>query len=155
MKVTFFHLCDYAILSSDRKLSVMGIWSRINARKLPYVLPQVFLAFEIELNYAELGRPLKIEVKGVDADGKPSFGAEMEMTFGSAQAKPGDKPRIGQVIKLHGLQFVRDGAYDINVFINGNLVHQEGFEVRLLPQKPPPPPPGTPSPPPGTPPAAP
>lgn len=139
MKITFAHLCDYAMLSREGKLSVMGIFSGIRPGQLPYVHPQAYLAFEIELSYAEVNRPVSVELQCIDADGNKSFQATSQLTFKSKAGppKPGDKPKLGQVLGIQNLQFTRACRYDINIFLNGNLSHQIEFEIQAPPQIPP------------------
>lgn len=131
MQITFAHLCDYASVSLDGKLSVMGIFSQINGQQIPLTHPQAYLAFQIDLNYAEIGRPLEIEIQIVDQDGKSLFGAKGSAAFqpGGPAPKPGKNGQIGQIIAFNNLTFASAGTYDINVFLNGNLSKQLSFEV--------------------------
>jgi hypothetical protein len=43
MEVTVAVLADYANVSQDGKLNIMGIFQEINATSLPFVLPQMYL----------------------------------------------------------------------------------------------------------------
>lgn len=138
MKINFAHLCDYAMLSREGKLSVMGIFTGLRPPKLPYAHPQFFLAFQMEFSYAEAGRPVKVEIHAVDADGNRllTLGNEFTIQSKTGQFKPGDRPQSGQVIAIHGLQFTRAGRHDFNIFLNGNLAHTLEFEVAPRPQPP-------------------
>jgi hypothetical protein len=126
--VPFVHICDYASVSLEGKLSVMGIFNRILATAVPIVHGMMYLAFEVELNYAEGNRPFKIEFQLVDADGNKLVGAE---SSGLAQGtfKIGDKPHFPQVIGLGGLIFPKLGVYSFNIFLNGELKGQAAFDV--------------------------
>src|SRR5690349_12260305 len=104
MEVTFAHLCDYATVSREGKLSIMGIFSQINAPKVPIVHPQMFLAFEFSFDYAEVGREFTYEIQIVDEDGHKIWGIE---TGGAIQSqtpvKPGEIPSVGQIVAIQNL----------------------------------------------------
>jgi len=117
-------------VSQDGKLSVMGIFSQINAPQVPFVHPQAFLAFEVEFDYAEVGSEFNVEVQIVDEDGKRVWGMK---GAGSVRTqtppKPGDRPTIGQILLIQNLRFERFGSNDINVFTNG--VHSRRIQLRV------------------------
>jgi len=131
MQINFAHLCDYATISRENKLSVLGIFSVINVQQIPYVHSQAYLAFEVELNYAEMGRPFTIELKCVDADGNSVFEVKGQAIAApkSGPPKPGERPRIAQALGIQNIALNRTGAYDINIFLNGKLEKQISFEV--------------------------
>ena len=145
MQINYAHLCDYALLSKDGKLSILGIFDRIQPAQLPFALPQSFLAFEIELNYAEVGKEFEAKIECVDADGNPLFGAQSKIQVNPASGKRpkvGDNPRLPQVIGLTNLVVNRVGEHNINFWLQGKLSHQLRFEVVRAEQTPPPPLPG-------------
>lgn len=131
MDVRFAHLCDYASISREGKLSVMGIFSNINVGELPARHPFMCLAFELELSYAEFGRKHTVEIKGVDADGGNQFlTMKGEMVINAPeQPRRGERPRIGQIMQLHNMQFKRTGAHDIHIFVNGDLKQTVTFLI--------------------------
>lgn len=133
MEVSFAHLCDYAAVSQDRKLSVMGIFTAINAPQVPVVHPQMYLAFELELDYAEVGRDFTLEIQIVDEDGHAVWGIK---AGGNVQApttpKPGEKTNIGQIFAIQNLKFDKYGPYDVNIFINGRPSKRLEFKVTRL-----------------------
>lgn len=132
MKVSFALLCDYALLSSDMKLSALGFFSRIRTAQFPAIHPRAFLVFEIELDYTEVGKDFTVKVECVDADGAPILQARTQIrTEGSG--KPGDRPRIPQFLQLPPLTFKKAGAYDINIFAGGDLSpYHLTFDVVLI-----------------------
>ncbi len=139
MEVTFAHLADYASVSKEGKLSVMGIFENINVPDLPYVHPQMVLAFRIRLNYAEVGNEIPLRIECVDADGNRVFEAKATFQFGTAegrQARPGDQPALNQILGINGAKFTRTGTHNVNIFINDQLMAQIEFEVKRQPQQP-------------------
>ena len=130
MDVTFAHLCDYASISREGKLSVMGIFSQINAAAVPLVHPQAYLAFELEANYAEVGKPFTIDIEIVDEDGAGAVRVHADGVIQTpAPAKPGEKPRIFQFLTFNNLKLNKFGTYNINLFINQRLARQLEFRT--------------------------
>ena len=128
MKVTFAHLCEYAMMSADRKLSVIGIFSSIRLRSLPGVHPQMFLAFEVEMNSAELGKPFTIVVECTDADGAKIFSTKGAGTS-EGRVPFGENPRFAQFLAFRNTKFTRSGDHGINIWLNDRLEFQYKFQV--------------------------
>lgn len=131
MKLAFMHVCDYASLSREGKLSVMGIFQNISAPNVPVTHPMMYLAFGIEVNKAEFGRPIKMEIELVDNDGKKLIRAEAQIGF-AGQAPPGRSAVIPQLMGLGGTQFARFGDYSFHIFLNDNHVGECPFSVTLI-----------------------
>ncbi len=131
MEITFAHLCDYATVSREGKLSVLGIFSQIHAAQVPLVHAQAFLAYELKINYAEVGRPVVLDIQIVDEDGKKLLGARVNGAVQSGTpVKPGETPLIEQILGIHNLTFPRFGVYNVNFFLNERLAKQ--LEFRLV-----------------------
>ncbi|MGB3906069.1 MAG: hypothetical protein WBB22_14235, partial [Anaerolineae bacterium] len=69
MKMTLALLADYANVSQEGKLNIMGIFDRIFTRAFPTAHPEMRLVMRFEFGAAELGRERRLEVKTLDADG--------------------------------------------------------------------------------------
>lgn len=133
MKVTFAHLCDYALVSADRKLAVIGIFNRIFAQRLPHIHPQIFLAFEIDLDYTEATGSFDVRIECVDADGTAVFKIGSRITVAAQSTpKPGEPFRAPQVVRLNQVTFGRAGKHDINIFLNNRVEHRIEFEVAVI-----------------------
>src|SRR5437870_1213864 len=103
MKVNFAHLCDYAIVSQEGKLSVLGIFDNVHAGQLPAIHQKMVLAFQIVPHPSEVGNSFEVCVQCVDQDGGKLF--ELKGTMKTAIApgatmKPGDRPRFSQVMEI-------------------------------------------------------
>ncbi|MDZ4864660.1 MAG: hypothetical protein SGJ01_14600 [Gemmatimonadota bacterium] len=133
MDVTFAHLCDYATVSQDGKLSVMGIFGAINTPQVPAVHPQMYLAFELAFDYTEIGRDFTAGVQIVDEDGKIIWDLK---GGGSIQSplppKPGDTPTAGQIFVIQGLKFDKFGSYDVNIFANGRPAKRIALKLNRM-----------------------
>ena len=139
MRVTFAHLCDYALISKEGKLSILGMFSGMQLSQIPAVQPMMYLAFEIELSPAELNRDFSIRIECTDEDGNRVFqsGAKARV---DAKPKPGKRPRFAQVITIRMMQVRRVGPHSIHFWLNEHLdeSHTVVFDVELIGQQPPP-----------------
>jgi hypothetical protein len=130
MRTTFVHVCDHAMLSKEGKLSVIGIFNRIGMQSLDRPFHGFYIAFEIEVNYAEVGQKFPMKIELMDDRGGKLFAAEAELTV-EGERRPGDNPRFSQIIPVRGLKFTRTGPHHLSVFLNGVLqdAHQLTLEV--------------------------
>ena len=133
MRITFAHVCDYASVSREGKLSVNGIFDRVNAPSVPVVHPMMYLAFEFEATAAELGRDFTLEIKLATEDGKDIM--KTEVTAAIQAPPPGAQAplsaKIPQVMALAGVPLPRFGRYGFYLWINGDLKREASFEVTL------------------------
>ena len=140
MNIRFAHICDYATVSREGKLSVLGIFTNINAAKFPATHPQMYLAFDLEMKAVEADREIALEIHLVDADGEKLFELKGTVQFkgpAGVKAKPGVSVRTSQIMAMNGLTFKRPGAHEINIFLNGSLAYTVSFNItRLKPPAP-------------------
>jgi hypothetical protein len=139
VKISFVHICDYANVSKDGKLSVMGIFDSISPPALPHKHPAMYLAFEIAIVPAELGRSQKLTIKLVNADGKTQIELSAELTVQAQREVPGGTTlKIPQVSALYGVQLAKAGQYSFDIFINGHHSGSAAFDVVARPKQNPP-----------------
>lgn len=130
MRVTFAHLCDYATISREGKLSVLGIFSNINTTSLPMIHPMLFVVFEIEMSAGELNRDIHAVVEAVDEDGKSIAKAEGSFRVAlTGKPTPGERPRVPQVLPMPGLRFEKEGLFSWSIWLN--KVHQTDIPFRV------------------------
>jgi hypothetical protein len=128
VNVNFAHLCDYASVSREGKLSVMGIFDRITVAVVPSMHPMLYLAFQLELFPAELGRPFKVAIRVVDADGNAVLETDADAKI-DGQAKPGEMARSPQVVGFASLPLRKAGRHSIDIFLNGDHKANTTFDV--------------------------
>jgi hypothetical protein len=119
MEVTLAVLADYANVTAEGKLNILGIFGVINPPQLPYRHPQMHLVFTMKASAGEMGRKFKLEVKFIDADGKQIFNASAGDPLEVPQGQPGGRPiLLNHILGLNGLPFTKAGDYQFEVLID-------------------------------------
>ena len=109
MEIKFAHICDYALVADNGKLSVLGIFNQLRApAPFPFPHPALYIAYEIGLEPAEVGRPIKVKIEIQDEDGGEILSMEGGLKT-EGKAKIGDTPAARQVIGLNQLVFSKAG----------------------------------------------
>lgn len=85
MKVTLAVLADYANITREGKLNILGMFDVIHAQNFPMTHPQMQLVMRFEADIAEAGKTKKLEIKLMDADGKTLFVLNGSFTLGSRE----------------------------------------------------------------------
>lgn len=119
MEVALALLADYANVSREGKLNILGIFDRINAQSIPAVHPQMQLIMTIEADRVESNRGHKVDVELIDEDGTKLFSIGGTLKFSSPP--PGERIRINHIIQLNNLKFDRFGKYDFKILINNEV----------------------------------
>src|SRR6266542_1571044 len=94
MQVHLALLADYANLSIDGKLNIMGIFNRVYARSLPAIHPETRLVLVLKYEPAERGRPHRLEVQLLDPDGRELLGLASSLALSADAPIGADMPQI-------------------------------------------------------------
>jgi hypothetical protein len=73
MQVKLALLADYANVTAEGKLNILGIFYRINVMEMPAVHPQMHFILRLEAHSAERDRPQAVEIRLHDPDGQTVF----------------------------------------------------------------------------------
>jgi Family of unknown function (DUF6941) len=118
MDVNLAVLADYANVSQDGKLNIMGIFQEVNPPFLPFPLPQMYLIVSFVAGPAEFDSVKDVRIALLDNDG-----SEMLALGGQVQVPrppmPGRRAFINQVIGLNGVSFEHPGGYEFSILIGG------------------------------------
>lgn len=135
MDVTLALLADYANVTREGKLNVMGVFSLINAPALPWVHPQMQLVLELEAGPAEWDTQKDIEIKLLDAD------ANSILTAGGSikvpRGKSGRPVRIHSIMTFGNVKFDAEGDYIFAILIGGETKKHVGLTVNYVRKTPP------------------
>ena len=127
-------LADYANVTRDGKLNLMGVFNIINAQVLPWVHPQMQLVLQFEVGPADWETEKGIEVKIVDADGNPVSAIQGNVKVARLQ---GDKPlQINSIMSINNLKFSKDGDYFFVIRLDGQIEREIPLRVNYAPAPP-------------------
>jgi len=115
MEIQLGLICDYANVSSEGKLNVMGIFDRIRASAFPAVHPLMQLVLVFSASAAEKGRDKQIQVRLLDEDGESLMDVGGHVTVPDT---PGPTVQLQHIYALQMLQFNGPGSYAFHVLIN-------------------------------------
>jgi hypothetical protein len=112
-------LADYANVSQDGKLNIMGIFQEINPPFLPFPMPQMYLVLSFSAGPAEFDTVRDIRIPLLHTDGQELLSMETQMTVPRPN-RPGSRAYINQAVGLAGVVFERPGAYAFSVLVGND-----------------------------------
>lgn len=130
MEVSLLRVADYALVSNDGKLSVIGLFDNINAHAFPVVHPSMTLVVEFRARSSEFNREFPVEIQLVDEDGQTVFGANINLNVSGPPGLP--VVNVPQIFNLQMAKFDRPGVYEFSVFVNNDLKASYPFTVIQL-----------------------
>lgn len=119
MRVTLAVLADYANISQEGKLNILGIFDRVQVGELPASLPQMHLVLRLDAHAAERDRAHAVEIRLHDPDGQPVFEIKGEVTPRGGQ--PGLPVITNQILGLNNLRLKTTGGFNFVVFVDNDL----------------------------------
>ena len=127
MRVLLSKFCEYACKLENGRHNMIGIFDDVRVPSFPIDHPGFFLCIQFEFESNESGRPMQIETRLLDEDGKQLFKAEMN---GNIPQSPG----VGAVkmfvqIGVPPTRFEHGGDYRLDVLFNGTSVGEERLPV--------------------------
>jgi hypothetical protein len=116
MDVRLAVLADYANVSQDGKLNIMGIFEEINASYLPYVLPQMYLVMSLTAGPAEFDTVRALRVLLLRSDGQRllELGGQLQIP---QPTREGSRAYMNEAIGLAGISFPQAGDYAFHILV--------------------------------------
>ena len=119
MDVTLAVLADFASITREGKLNILGVFGEINPPRLPFVLPSMVLVMAYSAGPAEFGLQRKARIVLTDADGKQVLGVEQDLSIPRAR-RAGAKVQMNQILGLAGVRFEQSGDYQFSVLVDND-----------------------------------
>jgi hypothetical protein len=116
MKIDLFLTADYANITGDGKLNVMGIFREIHASTFPARHSSMHLVLRLTAELGEYGVTRDLFIKLLTADGSEvmSFSGKINVPMG----KGGIIPQVNVIIELKDLVFPQPGSYQFIVLVD-------------------------------------
>lgn len=110
MRLRLAVAADYANLSSEGKLNIMGVFHEVAPSAFPAVLSQGFIVLEWEAGVAEAGKQRELRLAFVDPDGteKIALGISIEVP---KPGRPGSPALFNQIVNVAGTPLERSGEH--------------------------------------------
>lgn len=112
MQLTLALLADYASISREGKLNIMGIFEQIFALKFPAVHATMQLVLRIEATPFEAGTHTA-RVAFIDADAREQFAVPGSLVIPESRA--GENTTTNQLFVFNGIVLPKPGSYEFVV----------------------------------------
>ena len=134
VEVTLALLADYANVTKDGKLNLMGVFTIINAPALPWVHPQMQLVLQFEVGTADWDTEKGIEVQLLDAGGNQLSDIRGNVKVTRPQvARP---LQFNSIMSINNLKFSNEGDYVFLVRLDGEIKREIPLRVNYVPAPP-------------------
>jgi hypothetical protein len=128
MQVKLAILADYANVTAEGKLNILGIFDRITVREIPVVHPQMHLILRLEAHPAERNRSHAVEIRLYDPDGETVFDVNGDIV---PHGQGGLTIATNQILTLNNLQLNKSGGYTFVVLVNNDVKSEIPLGVEL------------------------
>ena len=134
MDVTLAVLADYANVSQDGKLNILGVFQEVNATELPAVVAQMYLVIAFEAGAAEFETEKQIRIALLETDGSEVMSMEGPMWV-ERPGRHGSRAYLNQIVTLQGLTLPRSGDYAFHILVNGEEKRAVLLRVNEVPSE--------------------
>jgi len=118
LEVTLAVAADYANITNDGKLNIMGIFEEVNPTGFPTLLQQMFLVISFEAGPAEFGAQKVVHIAFMDDDGNRKVTLDVPVVV-PRPVRPGSRAYFSQVIGLGGLPIEAPGDHQFAILVGG------------------------------------
>jgi hypothetical protein len=133
MELSLLLAAEYANVTKDDKLNVMGIFANVYAMKFPVVYPTMFLITQLSATPAEYGREFKLSIKLLDEDAAKQL-VNVSVKARVPRGRLGQTVNLNQVLRLVNVRFERPGVYEFSVLVDQDVKGTLALPVHLHPK---------------------
>ncbi len=119
MEVKLAVLADFASISREGKLNIMGIFDEMNPPSLPAGLPIFYIVVSYSTGPVEFETEKKLEIALQSEDGNILLKIEQEAHI-PRPPRPGTRGTVNVVRALVGLGFEKAGTYEFVMSVDGH-----------------------------------
>jgi hypothetical protein len=135
MKTLLFLTADYANLTQENKVNILGIFNQVFASKFPTLVPQYHLIAKVGLEAGEEPKNRKLTLYLVGEDANVAKVKIFEETFSFPERVGGLDPEHAIIMALQGMVFPKQGTYQFLMHIDDRW--QASLSLYLREQAPP------------------
>lgn len=118
MEATLAVAADYANVSNDGKLNIMGIFQEFFPVTFPAAGQPMFLVLSLSAGPAEVGSQKDVRVAFVDPEGDQNLVLDFQVPVPDPP-RPGTPSIVHQILGLQGLPLFRPGHHAFYVLVSG------------------------------------
>lgn len=133
MEVKFAVLADYANITREGKLNVLGIFDVINTPAFPVVLPSFNVVVSYSAGAAEFDSDKDIEIVLCDEDGNILFKAKQKLHI-KRPDRAGTLFMTNQIAAIIGFPFKKAGDYQFSILVNSEEKKSISLRVNEIKQ---------------------
>jgi hypothetical protein len=116
MKELLFLAADYANITGDGKLNVMGIFNDIYSFNFPARHSSMHLVVRLGAELGEYGQTRSFTVKLLDEDGNQVM--DVSGQFQIPKGERGRKPEVNIILELKDVVFPKPGTYQFVILVD-------------------------------------
>jgi hypothetical protein len=130
MQLPIALLADYANITGDGKLNVMGLFTDINAPRFPARHAGMFLVLKFSLELGEVQLENELTVRLEDEDGQRVGELVTPLVF--AQNERGDRLDHNHIIHFRDIIIPRPGRYQFSVYVNAEILGTVPLRANII-----------------------
>ena len=135
MRLILLLAADYANVTGDGKLNVMGVFNEVKAANFPARHPSMHLVVKLGAELGEYGQTRQLTVHLHDPDGNGIMTVSGEIQIPSPQGGP--RPEVNAILGLRDIVFPKPGPYQFVVLVDKDHKGDLGINVtKVEPPKP-------------------
>ena len=127
MQLRYALIADFANVTQDGKLNVVGVMDRIFSPQFPAVHRVMFLVMSMESDHEDEQQSRAIDVQLIDPDAQVLSRLQGQIEFGSG------KQILNQIHVFQDILFQGPGSYQFNIFFDDQHIKTLDLELVLLP----------------------
>jgi hypothetical protein len=116
-------LAEYAGVSSDNRLNILGIFEDINPRTFPATVPHIYAVLSCEADLTEYGKKFPVRVALLDTDSDDNEILALEGLVEVPRPSPqSEMVTVNQIVGLTSVQFDHPGNYRFSFSVKGEEI---------------------------------
>lgn len=130
MRLRYAMVADFANVTNDGKLNVMGVTDRLFAYQFPAVHRELYVIDSLETDNEDDGTRQEVAVQVIDPDGRSLAEIRGHLDINGANQT------LNQIHCFQDIQFATAGAHQVNIILNGHPATEMRLELIKIEQAP-------------------